>query len=127
MQQNEYLTVKEISIKYDMGARNVRKIISKLTESCSEATLYKNKNGEWQVHHLLVPWPKRILDVALANKINIPYSCSGGVCSTCTATCISGGVKMDYNEVLTDDEITKGRILVCTGRPTENETTITWE
>lgn len=55
MQQNEYLTVKEISIKYEMGARNVRKIISKLTETCSEATLYKNKNGEWQVHHLLVP------------------------------------------------------------------------
>jgi hypothetical protein len=55
MQQNEYLTVKEISLKYDMSARNVRKIISKLTDNCSETTLYKNKNHEWQVHHLLVP------------------------------------------------------------------------
>jgi hypothetical protein len=55
MQQNEYSTVKEISLKYDMSARNVRKIISKLTDNCSETTLYKNKNHEWQVHHLLVP------------------------------------------------------------------------
>lgn len=79
------------------------------------------------VHHLSIPWPKRILEVALANKINLPYSCSGGVCSTCAATCIAGHVKMDYNEVLTDDEIAKGRVLVCTGRPTENGTTISWE
>jgi ring-1,2-phenylacetyl-CoA epoxidase subunit PaaE len=78
------------------------------------------------VHHLSVPWPKRILDVALENKINLPYSCSGGVCSTCTATCIAGGVRMDYNEVLTDDEIDNGRVLVCTGHPTSNGTTITW-
>lgn len=78
------------------------------------------------IHHLSVPWPKRILEVALANKIKLPYSCSGGVCSTCTATCTSGGVRMDYNEVLTDDEIAKGRVLVCTGHPTENGTTITW-
>lgn len=85
-----------------------------------------NLHFQGNVHHLLVPWPKRILEVALANKINIPYSCSGGVCSTCTATCTAGGVRMDYNEVLTDEEIANGRVLVCTGRPTENNTTITW-
>lgn len=78
-------------------------------------------------HHLQVPYPKRILDVALENKINLPYSCSGGVCSTCTATCTKGKVRMDYNEVLTDDEVARGRVLVCTGHPTENGTTIVWE
>lgn len=55
MQQNEYKTVKEISTKFDMSTRNVRRIISKLTDNCSEATLYKDKNHEWQIHHLLVP------------------------------------------------------------------------
>lgn len=80
-----------------------------------------------QVHHLDVPYPKRILEVALDNKIKLPYSCSGGVCSTCVATCIEGGVRMDYNEVLTDDEVSRGRVLVCTGHPTVNGTTITWE
>lgn len=80
-----------------------------------------------EVHHLQVPFTKRILEVALENKINLPYSCSGGVCSTCVATCISGNVRMDYNEVLTDDEVARGRVLVCTGHPTVNDTTITWD
>lgn len=80
-----------------------------------------------QIHHLQVPYPKRILEVALENKINLPYSCSGGVCSTCTATCVSGKVRMDYNEVLTDDEVARGRVLVCTGHPVEDGTTITWD
>lgn len=97
------------------------------TEKVVDKTTYSvNLIFQGETHHLQVPWPKRILDVALENKIRIPYSCSGGVCSTCAATCISGGVRMDYNEVLTDDEIASGRVLVCTGHPTENDTTITW-
>jgi ring-1,2-phenylacetyl-CoA epoxidase subunit PaaE len=71
-----------------------------------------------------VPYYKRILDVALENNINLPYSCRGGVCSSCTASCTSGGVRMDYNEVLTDNEIENGRVLLCTGHPTANNTTI---
>ncbi|HTM98251.1 MAG TPA: ferredoxin--NADP reductase [Pedobacter sp.] len=96
------------------------KIIDKNTYS-----IVLHFNG--QIHHLLVPYPKRILEVALENKIHLPYSCSGGVCSTCIATCVKGGVRMDYNEVLTEEEVAKGRVLVCTGHPTENETTISWE
>lgn len=79
-----------------------------------------------EVYHLDIPWPKRILDVALAHKIKLPYSCHAGMCSTCAATCTKGGVRMDYNEVLTDEELLKGRVLVCTGHPTENGTTIKW-
>ncbi|MES2416800.1 MAG: ferredoxin--NADP reductase [Bacteroidota bacterium] len=86
-----------------------------------------NLHFQGNIHQIIVPYPRRILEVALENQINLPYSCSGGVCSTCTATCIKGGVRMDYNEVLTDDELLKGRVLVCTGHPTENETTIIWE
>ena len=98
------------------------------TEKVVDKNTYSvNLHFKGKVHHLSIPWPKRILEVALAHKINIPYSCSGGVCSTCTATCVAGGVKMDYNEVLTDEEIANGRVLVCTGRPTENNTTIVWE
>ncbi|WP_432711861.1 2Fe-2S iron-sulfur cluster-binding protein [Pedobacter sp.] len=69
-----------------------------------------------------VPYFKRILDVALEQNINLPYSCGAGMCSTCTSTCISGGVRMEYNEVLTDEEIANGRVLICTGHPTSNNT-----
>ncbi len=81
---------------------------------------------EWNknTYQFDVPYYKRILDVALENNINLPYSCRGGICSTCTSSCVSGGVRMDYNEILTDDEIENGRILLCTGHPTANNTKI---
>jgi len=76
------------------------------------------------IYQLEVPWYKRILQVALEHNINVPYSCRAGICSSCVATCTSGNVKMDYNEILTDQEIAKGRVLICTGHPTENNTKI---
>lgn len=62
MLKNEYLTVKDISNKYMMSTRNVRRIISTLENNCSESTLYKDKNNHWRVHHLLISKfkPKRI-------------------------------------------------------------------
>ncbi|KLT65191.1 ferredoxin--NADP reductase [Pedobacter sp. BMA] len=97
----------------------------------SEKSVDKNTysvilNFKGESYYLDVPWPKRILDVALENKIKLPYSCRGGVCSTCVANCTRGNVRMDYNEILTDEEIKEGRVLVCTGHPTENGTTIEW-
>ena len=99
MQQNEYLTTKEISIKYDMTTRNVRKIISKLTESCSEATLYKNKNGEWQVHHLLVPRfkPQR-------KRRNKYYALSIDPCAKYSESDINVVIKFVY-EQMNDDSL----------------------
>jgi ring-1,2-phenylacetyl-CoA epoxidase subunit PaaE len=75
-------------------------------------------------YELEVPWYKRILQVALEHNINVPYSCRAGICSSCVATCTSGNVKMDYNEILTDQEIEQGRVLICTGHPTVNNTRI---
>ena len=75
---------------------------------------------------LEVPYTKTILNAALEKGIRLPYSCKAGLCSTCTATCTAGGVRMDYNQVLMDDEIEAGRVLVCTAHPTENGTNIVW-
>ena len=77
-------------------------------------------------YKIAVPYNKTILQAGLENKIDIPYSCRAGICSTCTATCTKGGVRMDYNEILMDDEVARGRVLVCTGHPTANGTTIVW-
>lgn len=79
-----------------------------------------NKN----TYQLEVPWYKRILQVALEHHIDVPYSCRAGICSSCVATCTSGSVKMDYNEILTDAEIAQGRVLICTAHPTSNDTKI---
>ena len=52
---NEYLTVKEISRSVNMTMRNVRRIVSKLKEDKSEALIFKDKNDNWRIHHLLLP------------------------------------------------------------------------
>jgi ring-1,2-phenylacetyl-CoA epoxidase subunit PaaE len=93
----------------------------KHTNTYSVVLNYKSK-----VYTIAVPYNQSILDAALANGIRLPYSCHAGICSSCTANCVKGGVEMDYNEVLMDDEIAAGRVLVCTGHPTENGTTLVW-
>lgn len=62
---------------------------------------------------IAVQYPQSILDAAIDQKIQLPYSCKAGRCASCIATCTKGTVWMAYNEVLTDDEVAKGRILTC--------------
>jgi ring-1,2-phenylacetyl-CoA epoxidase subunit PaaE len=81
-------------------------------------------NNRGVINQIAVPYNRTILQEALLNNIDVPYSCRAGICST--GTCTSGQVKMDYNEVLLDHEIVAGRVLICTGHPTENDTTIVW-
>lgn len=70
---------------------------------------------------------KTILDFALENNIDAPYSCQGGICSTCLAKLDKGSVKMDNNQILTDDEIQEGYILSCQSRPTSDEVIINYD
>ncbi len=72
---------------------------------------------EGKINHLTITYTKTILDVALEQNINLPYSCKSGVCGTCAASCTGGSINMRYNEVLTDKEVANGRILLCTAHP----------
>jgi hypothetical protein len=56
MLENEYMKVNEISQLSKMTARNVRKIISKLSEEKGKELVHKNNNGEWMVHRLLLSY-----------------------------------------------------------------------
>jgi hypothetical protein len=94
MQKNEYVTVREISAKYEMCTRNVRRIISNLTNNQSESMLYKNKNGEWMVHHLLIPKfkPQR-------TRKNKYYALSIDPCTDYTKKDIEGVMKFAYEQM----------------------------
>ncbi|NEV94169.1 hypothetical protein G3567_08435 [Psychroflexus sp. YR1-1] len=59
MEKKEYLRVSEIAKIKGMTSRNVRKIITELSEFKNEDLLRKNKAGQWEVHHLLEPKFKR--------------------------------------------------------------------
>ncbi|WP_090293652.1 ferredoxin--NADP reductase [Flagellimonas zhangzhouensis] len=69
-------------------------------------------------HHTFVMDKKElVLDVALKENIDAPYSCQGGVCSTCIARIKEGKAEMVRNQILTDGEIKEGFILSCQAHP----------
>lgn len=58
-----------------------------------------------------------ILEAALDNDLDAPYSCQGGICSSCLARVIEGEAKMRQNNILTDGEVAEGLILTCQAHP----------
>ena len=59
-----------------------------------------------------------VLDAVLKEDIDAPYSCQGGVCSSCIARITEGKAEMVQNQILTDSEIEEGLILTCQAHPT---------
>lgn len=70
---------------------------------------------------------ENILDAALHNGTELPYSCKGGVCCTCKAKLLSGKVEMEMNYSLEPDEIEQGYILTCQSHPKTKEVTIDFD
>ena len=58
-----------------------------------------------------------VLDVALSNGIDVPYSCKGGVCLTCMGKIEEGKADMIENQLLSEDEINDGCLLTCQAVP----------
>ncbi|MEO6328416.1 MAG: 1,2-phenylacetyl-CoA epoxidase subunit PaaE [Ginsengibacter sp.] len=58
-----------------------------------------------------------ILDAALAEGADLPFSCKGGVCTTCKAKLIEGEIEMEVNYGLEPDEVKAGFILTCQSHP----------
>jgi ring-1,2-phenylacetyl-CoA epoxidase subunit PaaE len=79
-----------------------------------------------ELHDIIVGENQSILQAALQNNIQLPYSCRAGICSTCTALCKSGEVIMAENDVLTDEDLREGWILTCTGHPVGEDVMITF-
>ncbi|AXT18559.1 ferredoxin--NADP reductase [Flavobacteriaceae bacterium AU392] len=59
-----------------------------------------------------------VLDAALAQKIDAPYSCQGGICSSCLARITEGKATMRQNNILTENELAEGLVLTCQAHPT---------
>lgn len=59
-----------------------------------------------------------ILDAVLDKDLDAPYSCQGGICSSCIARITEGKAEMMKNQILTDEEIEEGLTLTCQAHPT---------
>ncbi len=68
-----------------------------------------------------------VLDAVLKENIDAPYSCQGGVCSSCIAKIKEGKAEMVKNQILTDGEIADGFILTCQAHPTTPTLTVDYD
>lgn len=70
---------------------------------------------------------KSVLDAALQNKLDVPYSCQGGVCSSCVARIKSGTAEMASNQILTDEEVEEGLVLTCQAHATSSHLVVDYD
>lgn len=68
-----------------------------------------------------------ILEAALKQGIDAPYSCQGGICCSCLARIKKGTAEMKKNSVLTDNEIAEGLILTCQAYPTSDDVYVDYD
>ncbi|HEX7044078.1 MAG TPA: 1,2-phenylacetyl-CoA epoxidase subunit PaaE [Burkholderiales bacterium] len=68
-----------------------------------------------------------LLDGALSQGVELPYSCKSGVCATCRCKLTSGEVDMNAEFALEDYEIARGFILACQSYPLTDKITIDYD
>ena len=68
-----------------------------------------------------------LLDAAMRAGADLPFSCKGGVCSTCKAKVLEGEVDMEVNYGLEEDEVAAGYVLTCQAHPKTNRVVVTFD
>lgn len=68
-----------------------------------------------------------LLEAALDKDLDAPYSCQGGICSSCLARIKEGEATMRQNNILTDSEVAEGLTLTCQAHPTTSNIVIDFD
>ena len=114
------------SILTEKGIEASQILFELFTASAVKSTSTSTNEGESEVTilvdeeemTLVMSQKQTILEAALANDIDVPYSCQGGVCSSCICRVTEGTATMRQNNILTDNEVAEGLILSCQAEPT---------
>jgi ring-1,2-phenylacetyl-CoA epoxidase subunit PaaE len=80
-----------------------------------------------QFDFLLPSMGSTLLDAAMRAGADLPFSCKGGVCSTCKAKILEGAVNMEINYGLEPDEVASGYVLTCQSHPVSKKVVVTFD
>jgi len=105
------------------------------SSSSTEDTIEKSFEGHTKISILVdeeettfeMSQKQTILEAALKQGVDAPYSCQGGICSSCLARITSGTAEMKKNSILTDSEIAEGLVLTCQAHPTSESISVNYD
>jgi ring-1,2-phenylacetyl-CoA epoxidase subunit PaaE len=100
-------------------------VLGHAPESKGDVSLTVVLDGK--MHQMQMSTTDKILDVALAAGLDLPYSCKGGVCCTCRAKVMQGSVVMEKNFTLEKWEAEQGFVLSCQAKPTSKEVMMSFD
>lgn len=120
--------VKESDIKFELFS-------SSSSENTEDSKNVSENNGHSKITILVdseettfeMSQKQTILEAALKQGVDAPYSCQGGICSSCLARVKTGTAEMKKNAILSDSEIEDGLILTCQAHPTSAEIVVDYD
>ena len=107
--------VSDTDIKYEL-----------FSTSNTEDNQFKKLEGQTQISILVdgeetsfeMSQKQTLLEAAIKKGLDVPYSCQGGVCSSCICKITEGAATMKKNQILNDAEVAEGLTLACQAYPT---------
>ena len=107
--------VSESDIKYEL-----------FYASNTEDNQFKKLDGQTQISVLVdgeetsfeMSKKQTLLEAAVKQGLDVPYSCQGGVCSSCICKITEGAADMKKNQILNEAEVAEGLTLACQAYPT---------
>lgn len=110
--------IKESAIKFELFSTStaVHEIEKSLEGHTKITVLVDDEETTFEMSQ-----KQTLLEAALKQGIDAPYSCQGGICSSCLARITTGTAEMKKNSILTDGEIAEGLVLTCQAHPTSKE------
>ena len=120
-------SVSEVLKEHNVADKNIK--FELFTTTKTEKEIATSSNGHTKVSMMVdgdfaafeMSQKQTILEAALKNGIDAPYSCQGGICSSCLCRITQGTAEMKKNSILTDSEVASGLVLSCQAVPTSSE------
>ncbi len=119
-------SVSDVLKEHNVADKNIK--FELFTTTSTEKVIAVDGNGHTKVKMMVdgdfaefeMSQKQTILEAALKQGIDAPYSCQGGICSSCLCRITEGTAEMKKNSILTDSEIAEGLVLSCQAIPTSS-------
>ncbi|WP_299883733.1 ferredoxin--NADP reductase [uncultured Lacinutrix sp.] len=127
-------TVKDVLIENNIAETSIFFELFKAAKA-EQAIASSSQTGETNIKvivddeeaNFVMSQKHTILEAALDNDLDAPYSCQGGICSSCIARITDGSATMRQNNILTDSEVAEGLVLTCQAQPTSASITVDYD